>query len=72
MVLYIYDEFCMLELTLIKDSVLKVKVGGFCCFFFFSFLFALKLTQVHLIYQGLLFWPSTLKHALGMGMDIIV
>lgn len=33
MVLYIYDELCMLELTLMKNSVLKVKVGGF----FFSF-----------------------------------
>lgn len=52
---YICDEFCMLELTLIKDSVLKVKVGFLL--FFFSFLFALKLTQVHLIYQGLLFGP---------------
>lgn len=53
----IYDEFCMLELTLIKNSVLKVKVGFFAVFFFFSFLFVLKLTQVHLIYQGLLFGP---------------
>lgn len=68
---YICDEFCMLELTLIKDSVLKVKVGFLLVFFLF-FSFCLKVDSSSSDIPGFTFWPSTLKHALGMGMDIIV